>query len=115
MIEPLPKFSAPRRWWTWVAAIVAADLLWFCSMYPIVPRSMSAAALEALLPVPLLLYIYVVVRVLFWISKRPWSGWARRSACTVLAVVAGATGIWMVAWIVVHTSAVYGYIPIKSL
>lgn len=115
MIKVLPEFAAPRRWWNWLAAIFAIDLLWFCSMYPVVPRSVPAAALEAFLPVPLLLYIYTAVRALFWVSKRPWAGWAKHSLVAALALAVAAAGIWMVDWTVVHTSAEYGYQSIRSL
>ena len=107
--------ATPRRWGYWALAIVAADLLWFCSMYPLVPRSVFAAVLEAFLPVPLLLYIYVALRVLFWVANRPWAGWLRQSATAILALAIGALGIWMVDWTVIHTSAEYGYQTIRNL
>jgi hypothetical protein len=115
MIEILPSFATPRRRWHWAIAILVADLLWFCSMYPLVPRSVAAAALEALLPVPLLLYVYGTARCLFWVSRRPWSAWTRQSLIAAVAVSAGAGGIWMVDWAVVHTSAEYGYLMIHRL
>jgi hypothetical protein len=115
MLKMPPDFAAPSRWWHRATAILIADLLWFCFMYPIVPRSMSAAALEALLPVPLILYVYAAARCLFWISERPWSLWIRRSVTTAAALGTGAGGIWMVAWVVVNTTAVYGYMSIRNL
>ena len=84
-------------------------------MYPVVPRSVPAAALEAFLPVPLLLYIYAAVRALFSISKRAWAGWAKHSLVAALALAVAAAGIWMVDWTVVRTSAEYGYQSIRSL
>jgi hypothetical protein len=115
MIELLPNFAARHRWWHWAGAILVADVLWFCSMYPVVPRTAGAAALEALLPMPLLIYVYVVARCLVWVSKRPWSRWTRQSLGTAIALGAGAAGIWMVVWAVIHTSAEYGYMMIRKL
>jgi hypothetical protein len=115
MIEILPEFSAPRRWWHWAAAILVADALRFCSMYPIVPRTVCAAALEALLPIPLLIYVYVAALCLLWVSKRRWSRWTRRSLGTAIALGAAAMGIWMVDWAIIHTSAEYGYLMIHRL
>jgi hypothetical protein len=115
MIEIMPNFTAPRRWWHWAAAILVADVLWFCSMYPLVPRTVGAAALEALLPLPLLIYVYVAARCLLWVSKRPWSRWTRQSLGAAIALGAGAVGIWMVDWAVIHTSAEYGYLMIRRL
>lgn len=115
MIEPLGKFAFPRRWWHWVVAILAAELLWFCSMYPVVPRTAGAAALEALLPLPLIGYIYLAVLGLFWISARNWSRWPRRVLVAAVALSVGAAGVWMVDWAVVHTSAEFGYQLIRRV
>jgi hypothetical protein len=115
MTEILPKVAFPRRWWHWAVAILAADLLWFCAMYPVVPRTVGAAALEALLPVPLLIYVYIAARCLFWISERPWPRLTRQSLIGAMALGAGAVGIWMVDWAVIHTSAEYGYQVIRRL
>ena len=84
-------------------------------MYPVVPKTVAAAALEALLPVPLLLYVYVAARCLFWVSERPWSAWTRQSLIAAFALGAGAVGIWMVDWAVIHTSAEYRYLMIHRL
>jgi hypothetical protein len=115
MMEILPNFAAPRRWWQWAAAILIADVLWFCSMFPLVPRTVGAATLEAILPMPLLIYVYVAARCLLWVSRRPWSFWTRQSLGAAIALGAGAVGIWVVAWAVVHTSAEYGYMMIRTL
>jgi hypothetical protein len=115
MIEILPNFAAPRRWWHWAVAFLVADLLWFCAMYPVVPRSVGAAVLEALLPMPLLIYVYVAARCLLWVSRLPWSSWTRQFLGAAIALAAGAAGIWMVDWAVIHTSAEYGYMVIRSL
>jgi hypothetical protein len=115
MIEILPNFSAPRRRWHWAVAILVAEVVWFCAMYPVVPRTVGAAVLEALLPVPLFIYVYGMARCLLWVSKRPWSRWTRQSLGTAIALGAGAAGIWMVDWTVVHTTAEYGYLMIHRL
>lgn len=115
MIEILPNFTAPRRWWHWLVAILVADVLWFCAMYPVVPRTLGAAVLEALLPMPLLIYVYIAARCLLWVSKRPWSSWTRQSLGAAIALGAATVGIWMVDWAVVHTSAEYGYLMIRRL
>ncbi|HTB66307.1 MAG TPA: hypothetical protein VK727_08765 [Steroidobacteraceae bacterium] len=115
MIEILPNFTTRRRWWHWAVAILIADLVWFCSMYPVVPRTAGAAVLEALLPMPLLIYVYAAARCVLWISQRPWSSWTRLSVGAAIALAAGVVGIWMVDWAVIHTSAEYGYLMIRRL
>jgi hypothetical protein len=115
MVEISANFTSPRRWWHWAFAILVADVLWFCSMYPVVPRTVAAAALEALLPVPLLIYVYLAARCLFWVSERPWARLTRHSLVAAFALSAAALGIWMVDWAVVHTSAEYGYLMIRRL
>ena len=84
-------------------------------MYPVVPRTLGAAALEALLPMLLLVYVYVAARCLLWVSKRHWSRWTRHSLGTAIALGAGAVAIWMVDWTVIHTPAEYGYFMIRRL
>jgi hypothetical protein len=115
MMDLLPNSAFPRRWWHWLVIILAAELLWFCFMYPLVPRTAPAAAFEALLPLPLLGYIYVAVQCLLWISRRHWSRWMRQLLTAAIAVSVGAAGIWIIDWAVIHTSAEFGYQSIRGL
>ncbi len=115
MMERLSQSAFPRRWWHWVVVALVAELLWFCFMYPLVPQSLSAAALEALLPLPLLGYIYLAVQCLVWISGRNWSRWTRRLLNAAIALSVVAAGIWIIDWAVIHTSAVFGYHSIHTL
>jgi hypothetical protein len=116
VIEVLSKSAAfPNRWWHWVLVSLAAELLWFCFLYPLVPKSVPAAVLEALLPLLLLGYMYLAVRCLWWISKRSWSLWTRRVLAAAIVVAVGAVGIWAVDWVVVQTPAEFGYHVIRSL
>lgn len=109
MVDLLSNSAFPRRWWQWVVVAVAAEVLWFCFMYPIVPRSLPAAVFEALLPLPLLGYIYLAVQCLVWISGRNWSRWTKRLLTAAIALSVIAAGIWIVDWAVIHTSAEFGY------
>ena len=115
MIDLLSNSGFPRRWWHWVLVALVAEVLWFCFMYPLVPTSLSAAAFEALLPLPLLGYIYLAVQCLLWISERNWSRWTKRLLNTVIALSVVAAGIWIIDWAVIHTSAVFGYQSIHNL
>jgi hypothetical protein len=115
MFELVPNSVRPRDWWQWAIVIVAAELLWFCLMYPLIPRTVGAAVVEALLPLPLLGYVYLVVRCLFWISKQSWSVWMRRFLSTAVAVILGAAGVAMIAVTVVQTPAEFGYQSIHGL
>jgi hypothetical protein len=115
MIESQSNFAFPRRWWHWVVGILAAELLWFCVLYPLVPRTAAAAAFEALLPLPLIGYIYLAVLSLFWISRRNWSRWTKGALSTAIALSVGAAGIWMIDWAVIHTSAQFGYHLIRRV
>jgi hypothetical protein len=78
-------------------------------MYPLVPRTIAAAAIEALLPLPLLGYVYLAVRCLFWISERNWSGWTRGLLGTAIALSVGMVAFGTIAVAVVNTSAEFGY------
>jgi hypothetical protein len=113
--ELLGNSTFPRRWWHWVLVAFAAELLWFCFMYPVVPRTVPALTLEALLPLLLLGYLYLGVRCLLWISRRSWSRWTRRVLTTAIAVGVGAVGIWIVDWAVVQTPAEFGYQLLQRL
>jgi hypothetical protein len=116
MIELLSKSAAfPNRWWHWVLVTLAAELLWFCFMYPLVPMTVPAAAIEALLPLLLLGYIYLAVQCLLWISRRSWSRWTRLSLGTAFALGVGAAGIWIVDWVVIQTPVEFGYHLIRRL
>src|SRR5580658_10603279 len=109
MVEQLANSAFPRRWWHWVLVTLAAELLWFGFLYPLVPRTVPALALEALLPLLLLGYIYLAVRCLLWISERSWSLWTRRLLTAAIALGVGAVGIWIVDWAIVQTPAEFGY------
>src|SRR5579862_8840925 len=107
------KRTFPRLWWHWLLVIVVAELMWFCALYPLVPKSVGAAVLEALLPLPLLGYLYLAALGLFWISARTWSVWTRRLLGSVIVLAAGAVGIWMIDWAVIHTPAEFSYFLIR--
>ena len=115
MIKLLPDLDYPRRWWHWAAAALIAELLWFCAMYPLVPKTVGALAFEALLPLPLLIYIYLAVVCLLWISKWSWPRWTKQLLSTAIALSAVAAAIWIVDWAVLNTSAEFGYLPIRGV
>jgi hypothetical protein len=115
MIERLTHSEFPRRWWHWLVVALVAEVLWFCFMYPLVPTSLSAVAFEALLPLPLLAYIYLAVQGLAWISGRRWSPWTKRVLNAAIALSVVAAGIWIIDWAVIHSSVVFGYHSIHNL
>jgi|HubBroStandDraft_5_1064220.scaffolds.fasta_scaffold23008_3 hypothetical protein len=115
MIELLSKPAFPRLWWHWVLVALAAEVLWFCFMYPLVPRSLPAVAFEALLPLPLMGYIYLAIQGLLWISGRRWSRWTKRLLSAAIALSVVAAGVWVVDWAVLHTSAAFEYRMILRL
>ena len=114
-MDLMPDSAFPRRWWQWLLVLLAGELLWFCFMYPVVPRTASAAAFEALLLLPLLAYIYLAVQGLWWISRRCWARLTRQCLGAALALGAAAAGIWIVDWAVIHTSAEFAYLSIHGL
>ena len=115
MIDRVPSLAFPRRPWHWVAAILVAELLWFCFLYPLVPTTAAAAVIEALLPLPLLGYIYLSVLSLEWISERNWSRWTTRLVSIAIALSAGAAGVWLVDWAIINVPAEFKYHLIQSL
>lgn len=115
MIDGMTNPAFPHRLWHWVAAFLVAELLWFCFLYPLVPTSAGAAAVEAFLPLPLLGYIYLSVLCLEWISGRNWSRWITRLLSTAVALSAGAAGVWLVDWAVINVPVVFKYHLIQSV
>jgi polyferredoxin len=114
MAELLQSSLFPNRWWHWIAVTFIAEILWFGVMYPLVPRTVAAAALEALLPLPLLGYLYLASRCLFWISKRPWSPWARRFLGVAIALSVGVVCFGIIAVAIVYTPVEFGYQPLHG-
>jgi hypothetical protein len=115
MIELMPNSALPRRWWHWSAVIIAAELLWFCLMYPLVPRTIAAVVLEALLPLTLVGYGYLAVRCVFWISARDWSVWIKRTLATAVSLSVGVAGFGMIVLAVVRTPIEFDYLSIHGL
>jgi hypothetical protein len=115
MIDSVPNLAFPRRPWHWVAAVLVAELLWFCFLYPLVPTTAGAAVFEAFLPLPLLGYIYLSVLCLEWISERNWSRWTTRLLSAAIALSAGAAGVWLVDWAVINIPVEFKYHLIHSL
>ncbi|HEV2701439.1 MAG TPA: hypothetical protein VGV09_07400 [Steroidobacteraceae bacterium] len=115
MIELLPNSAFPRRRWHWIVVALVAELLWFCFLYPLVPRTVPAVAFEALLPLLLLGYIYLAVRCLLWIAGRRWSRWTRQLLGGAIGLGAVATGIWLVTWAVIYLPVAFGYQLIREL
>jgi hypothetical protein len=115
MIKLLPNLDYPRPWWQWAAAAVIAELLWFCGMYPLVPKTVGALAFEAVLPLPLLVYIYLAVVCLLWISKWSWPRWTKQLLGTAIALSVVAAAIWVVDWAVLNTSAEFRYLTIRGV
>lgn len=115
MIERAANLAFPRRPWHWVAAIVVAELLWFCFLYPLVPTTAAAVVLEAFLPLPLLGYIYLSVLCLEWISERTWSRWTRQLLSIAIALSAGAAGVWLVDWAIINVPFEFKYHLLQSV
>lgn len=115
MIELLPNSAFPRRWWHWVVVAVLAELLWFCFLYPLFPRTWPAVAFEALMPLLLLGYTYLALQCLMWVSRRRWSRWTRQLLSVAIGLGAVAAGIWLVTWAVIYLPVQFGYHSIRGL
>jgi len=115
MIRSLSDSPFPRRWWHWLVLVLAAELLWFGFMYPLVPRSVPAVAFEALLPLPLLGCMYLAMQGMLWITSRNWASWTKQLLAATLVLGVIAAGIWLIDWSVIHTPIVFSYQLIHRL
>jgi hypothetical protein len=83
------RSSTRPPWYIWVGGAVLAAALWFGFLVPLVPETSQGIFIEALLPLPLLGYIYMAVRVLFWMADRNWVSGVRRLAAYAVASSVG--------------------------
>ena len=74
---------------SWVLIVVVLEAAWFALLYPVVPRSASAAVLELTLPLSIAAYAYIVVRALIWLGGRRLSPFVRRLLGISLALSVG--------------------------
>ena len=70
-------------------AAAGAELCWFALLHPLVPVTMRGAVVEALLPLLIVGYIYLVVHALLWLADAPLSMALRRLVALVLVLSVG--------------------------
>jgi hypothetical protein len=56
---PLWRNWNSPRWLKWLTTVVVAELAWFALLHPLVPRTIVAGVVEALLLLPAVAYLYV--------------------------------------------------------
>jgi hypothetical protein len=78
-----------NRWVTWIVGAAGAELCWFALLHPLVPITMRAGVVEALLPLLIVGYIYLVVRALLWLADAPLSMALRRLVALLLVLSVG--------------------------
>ena len=81
--------SVIQGWRVWVLATIFGELCWFALLYPLVPRTMEAAAVEAVLAIPIVGYVYLASRALFWLADSRWPPAFRRACGIALALSVG--------------------------
>ena len=96
----------------WTAAIVAAalaELGWFLLLYPLVPRNISGGIVEALLLVPVALYIVSVSRILGHLSDWAAPVIARQGLAILLVVSAVVLFGLVIYWAHRYLGAEFGF------
>jgi hypothetical protein len=86
-----------------------AEVLWFGLLYPFVPRTLGAACLEALIPLPVAAYVFVVIRALFWLSNQKWKPILQRAVGMALASSVGVVAFGLICAAEVLRKGEFGY------
>jgi hypothetical protein len=108
-MRPTPSHSALRKWPLWFGVAAVGEVAWFALLHPLVPRTLRAAFVLALVPLPLAGYAYVVVRLLLRLADAQWNLRLRQAMSLVLAVSVGCFG-FVLLWITeTHFNAEVGY------
>ena len=82
------RTAALRGWRAWVLGTALGEMCWFALLYPLVPRTTLAAAVEAVLAFPIIGGIYVVGRAMVWLPDLTWHPTVRRACVLALALSA---------------------------
>jgi len=106
---PTPFRSALRNWPQWLGLTAVGEIIWFSVLYPLVPRTLRAACVLALIPLPLAGYVYLVVYLLRRLADAQWNLRVRQGITLVLAISVGCVG-FVLLWITeTHFDAEVGY------
>ena len=84
-----PNLWSLRTWPARLVAAVVAELIWFALLHPLVPRTLHAALVLALLPIVIVAYVYFIVGVLAGLSDAPLNVRFRQLLGLVLALSVG--------------------------
>ena len=90
---------ALRNWRLWFAAAVLCELGWVGLMHPLVPKTLGAGLVLALLPLTLVGYVYVVARLLVRLADAHWNLRVRRLIALALALSVGGF-LFVLLWVV---------------
>lgn len=85
-------FIARSQCSSWLGVIFVAllsELSWFGLLYPFVPKTWSAGLTEAFLPLPILGYVFLVVKALTQVYKTRWHLAVRHPIMLLLIVSVG--------------------------
>jgi hypothetical protein len=74
------RSSARPPWYIWVGGAALGEALWFGLLVPLVPKNVAGICIEALMPLPLLGYICMAARMLFWMAGHHCAGTVTGSA-----------------------------------
>jgi hypothetical protein len=106
---PTPYQSALRNWHLWLIAALLGEVGWFALLHPLVPRTLRSGVVLALLPLALVGYAYLVVRLLQRLADAGWNLRLRQAISLVAALSVGCF-IFVLLWITeTHFSGELGY------
>ena len=93
-----PYRSALRSWRVWLAIGVLGELAWFALLHPLVPLTLRATLMEALLLLPVVGYWYLLCRAVAYLADRSMTLWTRQVISLLLglsAVAFAVAALWV--------------------
>ena len=98
-LRPALHWSSLRTWRSRLGLVAVGELVWFALLHPLVPRTLYAACVLALVPLPLIAYALLVARVIGRLADTPWNLRLRQTVALGLALSVGVC-VFAVLWLV---------------
>jgi hypothetical protein len=100
---------AVRHWRRWTVGIIIGEVCWFGLLYPLVPRTTLAAAVEAALAFPIAASVYFVGRAVYWLSDSQLPPIIRRTCAVLLALSATCLTVGIIMMVKHFLGGQFGY------
>jgi hypothetical protein len=103
-----------RTWPERLVAVAAAELIWFGLLHPLVPRTLHAALVLALLPIAIVAYVYFVLGLLARLRDSPWNLFLRQLLGLFLVLSVGGAIFGLLYVAESHLQGELGYFWFRS-